>query len=179
MFVFKRRIQSNLRNWKLHHLTDGNSQSSEACGFLIEVRHIISSSILRRLFQRGLCSDHLAICFTCSGSKREAGTNFGGVQERRGGVLLVASFCWENGWILIFEKLSSVIADHGAIFGWRKRFNGQQKRWNFNYIQLYGVSIVRTPIWGQASEITLVTGRICSLLVRVVWQPDLRQLVGF
>ena len=96
-----------------------------------------------------------------------------------GGVLLVASFCWENGWILIFEKLSSVIADHGAIFGWRKRFNGQQKRWNFNYIQLYGVSIVRTPIWGQASEITLVTGRICSLLVRVVWQPDLRQLVGF
>lgn len=30
-----------------------------------------------------------------------------------GGVLLVACFCWENGWI--FEKLSSVIADHGAI----------------------------------------------------------------
>ena len=86
MFVCKRRIQSNLRNWKLHHLTDGNSQSSEACGFLIEVRHIISSSILRRLFQRGLCSDHLAICFTCSGSEREAGTNFGGVQERRGGI---------------------------------------------------------------------------------------------
>lgn len=95
------------------------------------------------------------------------------------GVLLVASFCWENGWILIFEKLRSVIADHGAIFGWRKRFNGQQKRWNFNYIQLYGVSIVRTPIWDQASEITLVTARICSLLVRVVWQPDFRQLIGF
>lgn len=72
MFVCKRRIQSNLKNWKLHHLTDGNSQSSEACGFLIEVRHIIFYIE--------------AVVSTCSGSEREAGTNFGGVQERRGGI---------------------------------------------------------------------------------------------
>lgn len=166
MFVCKRRIQSNLRNWKSHHLTDGNSQSSEACGFLIEGRHIISSSILRRLFQRGLCSDHLAICFTCSGSEREAGTNFGGVQKRRGGI--AGCFFLLRKWMdLDLWKSSSVIADHG-----------QPKRWNFNYMQLYGVSIVRTPIWGQASEITLVTARICSLLVKVVWQPDFRHLIG-
>lgn len=138
---FQEAHSKQFKNWKSHHLTDGNSQSSEACGFLIEVRHIISSSILRQLFQRGLCSDHLPICFTCSGSEREAGTNFGGVQERRGGIA-GCLFLLRKWMDLDLWKIKQRNHRSWSHFWLKKAVQWTTKKMEFQ-LQLYRVSIVR------------------------------------